>query len=249
MARIFIGVVLLSSFILSGCDQPMTQSKPLLDIPAPPPNALRPMPRPFGKTASAPQTPEVSSSTRPKLRSSSSTVISPSPLVRVTVNKKPFLLRAPENYCFDSSNSGPRGRFGFALFGGCRQNAINGILAVSIGKSNMPKLSSLPNALSKYFDQKAGLAELAQSGQSSDVKIIGKFVKNGTLYVRLQDASPRLENTNRTIWRAFFRISGHLFAVSYLPIEGRNAAPREEYDLLKDFVSQTRSVNLLRGGS
>lgn len=243
-----------ASFGLTGCDNTSTVVR-VQETP-PPADVLRPKLRPgttIAQSAENPSSPAneraatLAPKPRPKLeQNTASQPTKASDVIKVTVNNNEFFLEAPDGYCFDKSNSGPRGRFGFVLLGGCKKGQINGILATSIGESSLPALVSLPSALSRFFTTQDGRAQLSESGNGSDVEVLEKKISNNILFIRVKDRTPRMENTSRTIWRSFFRASGHIFAVSYLPIEGRKSDETAEYEVLKAFVNEMRKMNLLR---
>lgn len=244
---------------LSGCEE--TSSVVRVQTTPPPADMLRPKPRPSSEQdkvaeAAPAEAPKLATLLKPKSRPSSAEFAAKPKeepqktdnpdIIKVTVNNQAFFLEAPNGYCFDKSNSGPRGRFGFVLLGGCKSNQINGILATSIGESSLPALVSLPSALSRFFNTEEGRAQLSESGNGKDVEVLDKKISNNILFLRVKDRVPRIENTSRTIWRSFFRASGHIFAVSYLPITGRKSDEAAEYELLRSFVTEMRQMNLLR---
>ena len=85
---------------------------------------------------------------------------------------------------------------------------------------------------------------LGRSGQPSRVRILNTQIKDGVLYVLVEDRGRLpVAGIDRQFWRAFLEVHGRMTALSLLGFEGAGVEPQQALNQLAALAASIRAAN------
>lgn len=157
--------------------------------------------------------------------------------------------QGPDGYCIDARTSRPD--TGFAVMGGCailsRMGIMprsEGLITVQFGAAGSAAVTGSEADLVALLRSARGAQILSSTGQPEAIFVEAIDSEDGLVFVRFQDTAPPIaEGLERTEWRAFLDIAGHLATVT---VRGFERAPLDSLAgraLLGDAVGILRAAN------
>ncbi|MBZ4023663.1 hypothetical protein CKO11_14515 [Rhodobacter sp. TJ_12] len=178
---------------------------------------------------------------------------SKSPQHRVTVLGGKLTLAAPTGYCIDPKSQRDAPEAAFVLWGNCAaiardpqatQPRHRALLSAAVGP--MPKVPTQValEGYERFFRSEAGRAGMARSGRAEDLKILRVQQSEKLLFLKIADRSVDTSGpVDGTYWRAITGISGHVAALSVMPLRGSGLDDATQRKLLQSLEASIRAAN------
>ncbi|SOC13661.1 hypothetical protein [Rhodobacter maris] len=162
-------------------------------------------------------------------------------------------LAAPEGYCVDAASRLDGPEAAFVLWGNCaaiaqdpqaRQPHHRALLSATIGPASREPVARALGRYERFFRSAAGRAAMARSGLAEDLEIIETQRGAQALLLKIADHSaPQNAPVEPVYWRAITGLSGHVTALSVMPLSGSRIDDATQLALLQAFEESIRAAN------
>ncbi len=156
---------------------------------------------------------------------------------------------APEGFCVDPQSVDVTRAGGFLLFGDCAVlNAaepadapVSAVISASV--SNAPLPGSIED-LRGFLVEGPGVVTLGRSGEADKVRVLSSRIRDGVLYVKIEDRGPSpVPGASPVFWRGFFEAGGRLSIGTVNGFADRRLSDGDAQALLKALADRTRAAN------
>ncbi|MFD2175545.1 hypothetical protein [Rhodobacter lacus] len=190
------------------------------------------------------------------------TMVVPVPLIfpqqpRVSSSASVFdgslMLAAPEGYCVDPSSRRDGPDASFVLWGNCaaiaqdpraRQPHHRALLSATVGPTSREPVARALARYERFFRSDAGRAAMARSGLAEDLEILEAQKNEQALLLKIADHSaPQSAPVDAVYWRSITGLSGHVTALSVMPLAGTQIDDATQLALLQAFEESIRAAN------
>lgn len=164
-----------------------------------------------------------------------------------------LILTAPEGYCVDPSSRQQGADAVFVLWGNCaaiardplmRQPRHRALLSATVGPVSRTPIRTALTRYESFIRSEAGRAALARSGRAEDLKILEIRRSPSALLLKIADHSaPQNAPVEPVYWRAITGVSGHVTALSVMPLTASGIGDATQIGLLQAFEKSIRTSN------
>jgi hypothetical protein len=174
---------------------------------------------------------------------------------RVNVAGQAITIAAPPGFCVDAGSTSQSADGAFVLMSDCAllggpssgRPPIGAALTASVSTGGF---AGEGDAGSSLVDLQAfaatpdGRAVLGRSGQPGRVRILNSQVRDGVLYVLVEDRGTLpIAGIDRQFWRAFLEVHDRMIALSELGFEGAGIGPQEGLNQMAALAASIRAAN------
>jgi hypothetical protein len=175
----------------------------------------------------------------------------------VTVAGRSVTVAAPPGFCVDAASTAVSAEGAFVLMSDCAllgaaassRPPVAAALTASISTGGLAGEGDAADTLEDLQDFAAtsdGRALLGRSGRPERVRILASQVRNGVLYVLVEDRGPMpVAGIDRRFWRAFLEVNGRMAVLSELGFGDAGADPQQG---LNQLAALARSIQAANGG-
>lgn len=174
---------------------------------------------------------------------------------RVNVAGQAVTIAAPPGFCVDAGSTSQTADGAFVLMSDCAllgapasgRAPVGAALTASVSTAGLGGEGDAAASLEDLQDFAAtaeGRAVLGRSGQPGRVRILDSQLKDGVLYVLVEDRGTLpIAGIDRQFWRAFLEVNGRMVALSELGFEGAGFSLQDGLDHLAALAHATRAAN------
>jgi hypothetical protein len=174
---------------------------------------------------------------------------------RVNVAGQAVTIVAPPGFCVDSGSTSQSADGAFVLMSDCQllggpssgKAPVGAALTASVSTAGLGGEGDAADSLDDLRDFAAtreGRAVLGRSGQPGRVRILDSQVKNGVLYVLVEDRGTLpIAGIDPRFWRAFLEVNGRMVALSGLGFEGAGFGLQDGLDQMAALAHSIRAAN------
>lgn len=175
----------------------------------------------------------------------------------VTVAGRSVTVAAPPGFCVDAASTSVSAEGAFVLMSDCAllgaaassRPPVAAALTASISAGGLAGEGDAADTLEDlqaFAATPEGRALLGRSGRPERVRILASQVRNGVLYVLVEDRGPMpVAGIDRRFWRAFLEVNGRMAALSELGFGDTGADPQQG---LNQLAALARSIQAANGG-
>jgi hypothetical protein len=175
----------------------------------------------------------------------------------VTVAGRSVTVAAPPGFCIDAASTAVSADGAFVLMIDCAllgaaaspRPAAASALTASISAGGLTGEGDAADTLEDlqaFAATPDGRALLGRSGRPERVRILASQVRNGVLYVLVEDRGPMpVAGIDRRFWRAFLEVNDRMAVLSELGFEDAGSDPQQG---LNQLAALARSIQAANGG-
>jgi hypothetical protein len=176
----------------------------------------------------------------------------------VTVAGRSVVIAGPPGFCVDRRSSTMTSAGAFVLLSDCAllgasrpagsAAPVGAALTASVSTGGLTGEGDDPaqslEELAAFAATADGRAMLGRSGQPDRVRIHATRMRDGVLYVLVEDRGPQpIVGVDRLFWRAFLEVNGRMTALSVLGFEGAGVDAQTGLNHLAAFAEAIQAAN------
>ncbi len=174
---------------------------------------------------------------------------------RLSVAGETVTIAAPPGFCVDSKSTTTNAEGAFVLMTDCAllgaapagKAPVGAALTASVSSGGLggegDEAGSLED-LQDFARTREGRAVLGRSGQPDRIRVLNSQIRNGVLYVLVEDRGTLpIAGIERQFWRAFLEVDGRITALSELGFAGAGIGPQEGLNQLAALAAAIQAAN------